>query len=156
MTVAVRPATPGDLAAVRALAAAFDRHRRAPADEPAEEFRARYDRLLGRDDWLLAVADDGTGDLAGYALAQDYGPALRRGFSTGRLHDLYVAEPRRRRGVGRTLVDAVLAWCAGRPAPMILDWQARLDAVPFYAALGLTPDTVGDHAEFPAFSVDLR
>ena len=54
------------------------------------------------------------------------------------------------------LMGSVTAWCLRRPAPMILDWQARAEAVPFYEALGFVADRVGDNAEYPAFSLDLR
>lgn len=152
MTVVCRPAFEPDVAAVRRLTCGYDG---VPETPPDEEFVARYLRVLGRDDWALLVADD-DGEVVGYALAQDYGPGLRRSFSTGRMHDLYVDPARRRHGVGRLLVDAVVAWCRTRPAPMILDWQARRDAVAFYDSLGLVGDTVGDAREYPAYSVDLR
>ncbi|HVF05978.1 MAG TPA: GNAT family N-acetyltransferase [Frankiaceae bacterium] len=152
MTVTVRPATRDDLAAVYELTCGFDA--REPGD-PDEEFRARYERILGRDDWALLVADAG-GTLAGYALVQDFGPGLRRGFSTGRMHDLYVAEPHRRRGAGRALMAAVTAWARARQYPLILDWSARLDSVPFYDSLGLRGDPVGDNARYPAYCLDFR
>lgn len=143
-----RPATPDDLDAVHALACGMDGR---AGTAPDEAFRARYERILGRDDWLLLVAG-----AHGYALAQDYGPGLRRGFSTGRMHDLYVDPAARRRGLGRALVEGVSAWCRGRPYPMVLDWQSRRDAVPFYDSLGLVGDTVGDTAEYPAYCLDFR
>ncbi len=153
--MAVRAATAGDLAEVHRLTRGYDG---LPPAEPDAAFAARYARVLGRDDWALLVAPRGVAGegLAGYALAQDYGPGLRRGFSVGRLHDLYVDPLVRRRGTGRALVEAVVAWCRTRPAPMILDWQARRDAVPFYDALGLAADYAGDTAEYPAYSIDLR
>lgn len=145
----VRTASPRDVEAVHALVCGFDGRAVAPPDDA---FRARYDRIVGHDSYALLVADD----LTGYALAQDYGPGLRRAFSTGRLHDLYVDPAARRRGTGRALVEAVSAWARQRPHPIVLDWQARLDAVPFYEALGYVPDTVGDTADYPAFCLDLR
>ena len=148
MSLACRPAVAADEDAVRRLATAFD-----PRTE--DGFEERYARILGRDDWALLVACDGPA-LVGYALAQDYGPGLRRAFGVGRMHDLYVDPAYRRRGAGRLLVQSVVAWCRTRPAPMILDWQSRLDAAPFYDALGLTGDTTGDTATYPAYSIDLR
>lgn len=147
-----RPAFEPDVAAVRRLACGYDG---VPASAPDAEFVERYLRILARDDWVLLVADD-DGEVVGYALAQDYGPGLRRAFSTGRMHDLYVDPSHRRRGTGRMLVDAVVAWCRTRPAPMVLDWLSRPDAVAFYESLGLVGDTVGDAHEFPAYCVDLR
>ena len=145
----VRAAAPGDLDAVHALVCGFDGR---PATPPDDGFRARYARIVADPSWALLVA----GELTGYALAQDYGPGLRRPFSTGRLHDLYVAPDSRRRGTGRALVGAVEAWCRARPHPIVLDWQARAGAVAFYEALGYAADRVGDAAEYPAFCLDLR
>ena len=147
-----RPATESDLTAVRRLARGFDRE---PSAEPEEAFAARFLRILGRDDWALLLVEDG-GEPIGYALVQDYGPKLRRDLSQARLHDLYVAGEHRRRGAGRALMDAVAAWCRGRPGPMVLDWQARPEAAAFYEALGLVGDRVGDNAEYPAYCLDFR
>jgi GNAT superfamily N-acetyltransferase len=145
----VRAATHADVDAVHALTCGFDGR---PVTDPDEAFRARYERILGDGAYALLVA----GDLSGYALAQDYGPGLRRAFSTGRLHDLYVSPGARRRGTGRALVAAVEAWARSRPYPIVLDWQARRDAVAFYEALGYAADAIGDTAEYPAFCLDLR
>lgn len=72
------------------------------------------------------------------------------------MHDLYVDPAHRRRGAGRALMAAVTAWARARPYPFVLDWQARLDAVPFYDSLGLRGDPVGDNARYPAYALDLR
>ncbi|MDQ2848782.1 MAG: GNAT family N-acetyltransferase [Actinomycetota bacterium] len=118
-------------------------------------FVARFARILAHQDFVVLVADD-AGELFGYALVQDFGPGLRRDFSVGRMHDLYVEPVHRRRGIGRLIMAAVEAWCRDRPAPMILDWQARLEAVPFYEAIGFQADYLGDTAEFPHFCLDFR
>ena len=145
----IRAAAASDLDAVHALVCGFDGR---PVTPPDGGFRERYARIAADPMWALLVATD----LSGYALAQDYGPGLRRAFSTGRLRDVYVRPSARRRGTGRALVGAVEAWCRARPYPIVLDWQARLDAVPFYEALGYAPDREGDTAEYPAFCLDLR
>lgn len=150
--VTCRPAVESDLPEVRRLACGMSREPVTPADEA---FAARFRHILARDDWALLVAGDGA-RLAGYALVQDYGSGLRRDLSTARLHDIYVDEAARRRGVGRALMDAVTAWCRGRGVPMILDWQSRPDATGFYDALGLVGDPVGDNAAYPAYSIDFR
>ena len=147
----IRPAVAGDVEAVWALARGFG-FAGVAGTAPDAAFRARYAAIVDDPAWALLVA----GDLSGYALAQDQGPALRRAFAVGRLHDLYVSPPARRRGTGRALVAAVEAWCRARPYPIVLDWQARTEAVPFYTALGYVPDYAGDTAEHPAFCLDLR
>lgn len=147
--IVVRRAGPDDGPAVHELACGFDGR---PPAEPDEGFTARYARIVADPAYALLVADD----LTGYALAQDYGPGLRRAFSTGRLHDLYVAPAARRRGTGRALMAAVAAWARALPYPLVLDWQSRPDAVAFYESLGYAADRVGDQAEHPAFCLDLR
>lgn len=148
----VRRATAEDLAGFRAVSEGFDP---GMIDLPQELFRERYARLVDRDDYclLLAIVDDRP---VGYALAQDYGPNLRLRFTIGRLHDLYVADEVRRRGIGRLLMDALFVWARSRPEPMILHWQASQDAVAFYESLGLPADRVGDYPQYPGFSLDLR
>lgn len=120
-----------------------------------EEFRRRCGELMVDDAWFLAVAEAG-GGVVGYVAAQDFGPGLRASFTTGRIHDLFVDHATRRRGVGRLLMNSVIDWAHQRPHPMILDWQGTTGGVDFYETLGFTADRVGDHAEFPAFSLDLR
>lgn len=117
-------------------------------------FVARFARILAHQDFVVIVADY-AGELIGYALVQDFGPGLRRDFSVGRMHDLYVEAFHRRRGIGRLMMAAVETWCRDRPAPMVLDWQARLEAVPFCEAIGLQADHLGDTAEFPNFRLGL-
>ncbi|MEO7586506.1 MAG: hypothetical protein ABIS84_00605 [Arachnia sp.] len=39
---------------------------------------------------------------------------------------------------------------------MILDWQGATGGADFYEAIGYTADRVGDQAEFPVFTLDLR
>lgn len=150
--VEIRLAEVGDELEFRRLCVGYDPP---SADLPAEVFHARYQRLVRRDDYCLPMAVQ-HGRAVGYALAQDYGPNLRLQFTIGRVHDLYVAVEARRRGVGRMLMERVFLWARQRPEPMILDWQASPDAVPFYEALGFQADRVGDFPEYPGFSLDLR
>lgn len=88
----------------------------------------------------VAVLDS---QLVGYAWAQNYGPHLRTGKSTARLHDLFVDEKYRRRGVGRQLFLAVRDW-AKQEKITWLQWQASSTAVTFYEKLGLVGDPCPD------------
>lgn len=114
--------------------------------------KERFERITPRPDHYLPVAllDE---EVAGYAWAQDHGAHLRSGASIVRMHDLYVDPPRRRRGAGSALVDAVRAWARGRGA-VWLQWQASRDALPFYTRLGLTGDPCPD-PEHPFFEIEL-
>jgi GNAT superfamily N-acetyltransferase len=151
----VRPAVYADHDLLYRLAQEFD-GLGAVATSPRAAFVARLAEILGRDDWLVLIADDATAGPVGFALAQDYGSVPQRAFATGRPHDLFVTTTFRRRGVARDLMDGVVAWCRQRPLPLILDWQSRADAVPFYESLGLVKDTVGDFADYPGFCLDFR
>ncbi len=84
-----------------------------PGDPVPPDVATRVARVQGRPEHCLSVAV-ASGELVGYAWAQDYGPGLRRWWSVARLHDLYVTPGWRRRGVGRTLFEAVREWAAHR------------------------------------------
>ena len=146
----IRPASSADVPDLYELALIFD----APGlTAPFPAYRERMAEIVG-DSRMLVLVCAGSGGLAAYALAQDYGRNPRRQFTTGRLHDLFVRPEVRRQGIGRRLMAAVTSWAQDRG--MILDWQSRWDAVPFYESLGLAKDTVGDQADFPGFCYDFR
>lgn len=148
----IRSAVTSDVPGLYDLALAYDAVGTA-ATAPWDSYRERVEEILADRRMLLLVAASGS-NLIGYALAQDYARNPRREFTTGRLHDLFVLASHRRRGVARQLMDGVSAWARYRR--MILDWQSRPDAVPFYESLGLTADTVGDQGRFPGFCLDFR
>ena len=114
----VRQATEADGAAIQQLWREFCAESPAPSyiEVPAE-------LDLGAGEAWIAELD---GDLVGYALASE-----QRGVVE--LHDLFVRQPHRRRGLARELVAAV----AGRwPEATHLRLVAALDALPFYDRLG--------------------
>lgn len=93
--IALRPARPGDLAALVALeqtAFAYDRMS-----------RRQYQRHLGSDRAILLVAES-AGELLGSALL-----FLRRHSDLARLYSLATAAASRGRGVGRALLSAIEA-----------------------------------------------
>lgn len=146
----IRPAVISDIPGLYQLALAYD-SLGTSATAPWDSYHARVSEIIADERMLLLVAGS---EPVGYALAQDYGRNPRREFTAGRLHDLFVLESHRRRGIARQLMDAVAQW--SRQRGMILDWQSRWEAVPFYESLGLTADTVGDQARFPGFCLDFR
>lgn len=98
----------------------------------------------------IVVLAESDGDMVAYALAQDYGPSLRRSWSVARLHDLYVYPSYRRQGIAARLHAEVVQWCEERPV-RYLEWQASAAAVAFYRHLGYPPDHTGDFAKHPFF-----
>lgn len=150
----VRTAKLQDASEVRRLSGQF-----APSarwKQSIELFHSEFARIVCDDSFLLAVADKIDGQLTGYLLAQDHGPGLRRSFTVGRIHDLFVQEESRRQGIARELMTAAATWAAERPLPMVLDWQASPTSIEFYRGLGYEPDFRGDFDQYPEFSLDLR
>lgn len=116
-----------------------------------DQLRARLSEAIARPEHILCVAEqDG---LVGYAWAQDFGPHLRSGQSTAKLHDLWVDEPLRGHGVGRDLFAAVRAWAIERRVRW-LQWYAGTSATGFYSALGTEPIPTHD-AVHPFYELDL-
>ena len=150
----IRLATTADLDGLYRLALEFDTLGTATT-APRTAYDARMGDILDDESYLVLIAMEGAAE-AGYAMAQDYGGNPRREYTVGRLHDLFVLPGMRRRGIAGQLMAGVAEWCRNRPQPMILDWQSRLDAVPFYESLGYAPDYLGDQADFPGFCLDLR
>jgi phosphinothricin acetyltransferase len=109
----VRPATPADIPAITRIYAHAVRHGTAsfelePPDE-AEMTRRQRALLDGGYPYLVAESD---GSVAGYAYAGPYRtrPAYR--FSVE--NSIYVAPEAHRRGIGRVLLDALIAECEMR------------------------------------------
>lgn len=110
----------------------------------------RFTAIAQNADHFLAVYNRGDHFL-GYIWAQDYGPHLRSGDRTARLHDLFVVRQHRREGIGAALFRSAVSWAEHR-AVRYLAWQARQDAVPFYERLGYRGDPC-PQPEFPYFEV---
>lgn len=116
-----------------------------------DEARNRFETTVADVNHLLVVAVlDGAP--IGYAWAQNYGPHLRTGTSTARLHDLFVDETMRTLGAGRALFAAVRSWARNRGITW-LQWQASEAALPFYERLGLTGDLCPDPMH-PFFEIE--
>ncbi|GAA2170629.1 hypothetical protein GCM10009846_01700 [Agrococcus versicolor] len=132
--VEVRVATRDDLEALTALL------QRWGSDDDPDEKVVRYRERLATNlenathHIVVAVVDDA---VAGYAAAQDYGPALDQDRSIARMHDLWVAPVARGRGVGTALFEAVRDWAQREARIGMLQWQASDVAIDFYRTLGL-------------------
>lgn len=143
--LAVRPVVLSDWATLWPLLEAMGK------TDGAETVRTRFSRLAGDNDHLLLVAvlNDA---VVGYAWAQDRGAHLRSGSRSARIHDLFVAETQRRRGVGRALFTGVKDW-ANEHGIRWLEWQASAEALDFYQRLGLQGDPCPDPGH-PFFEID--
>jgi ribosomal protein S18 acetylase RimI-like enzyme len=127
MDVVIRPAAPADLPRLGELAGklvrmhhAVDPGRFFLVDGVEEGYASWFSRELGRKSAILLVAVSGT-DVIGYC----YGTLEGRDWNLlldehGAIHDVLVAEPSRQHGVGRRLVEAMVAELEARGAPRIV------------------------------------
>ncbi len=120
--VNVRPAQPDDLDAVARLwESLVEYHRQLDADLPpaAPQGARRYARqLLDRldDPMTRVLVADADGEVVGYVLGVvvDLAPQMFQQEASGFLADIYVDQSYRRQGVGRALVETLIAWFAQR------------------------------------------
>ncbi len=139
MTPTIRFAGPEDAATIHRFIvalAAYEREPDAVRVAPAA-LRAQLASARPPFECLLAEVE---GEAVGFAL---FFPTYStwRGAACIHLEDLFVAEPWRRRGIGRALLRRLAALAAARGAARlefaVLDWNATARA--FYRALGALP-----------------
>jgi ribosomal protein S18 acetylase RimI-like enzyme len=142
----VRRATPADLPMIGRLGAllieehyGFDPRRFLAARPGTPEGYASFiSTQLEDPDKAVLVADD-NGDVVGYAYAaiEGYDYMALRG-PAGVLHDIIVEPEQRGRGVGRLLLDAVLAFFRSRGVPrVVLSTAERNEAAQrLFASMG--------------------
>jgi GNAT superfamily N-acetyltransferase len=82
-----------------------------------------------------------------------HGAHLRAGFSTARLHDLFILPEYRRRGIGAALFNAIKEWAQQHEGTRYLEWQASQSALDFYQQLGYIGDPC-PQPEYPFFEID--
>lgn len=116
----------------------------------------RFPAFCDAPDSLLLVAEAGSGDLLGYAWAQDYGSHLRSGNShrTAKLNDLYTVPQARRQGVARALMQGVESWARGRPLRYVFWYANQREAGLAYRAMGYQPAPSGQEG-FDFYEFDL-
>jgi len=109
----IRPATPGDVAAIAGIYARAVRHGTASfeIDPPdGDEMLRRYQALASADFPYLVA--ERAGMIAGYAYAGPY--RMRPAYRWTVEDSVYVAETAQRRGVGRALLEALIAQSEAR------------------------------------------
>ena len=134
MTVAIRPATAADMAAVGRLGALlvrthheFDPERFIAATPQTERGYGSYLRGQIKDADVSVLVADCEGEVIGYTYAsiEGYDYMSLRG-PAGVLHDIVVDPGHRAAGVGRLLLDATIAALEARGAPrVVLSTAAR-------------------------------
>ena len=108
-----------------------------PSPQWPREYGAYLRALIGRDDAMAVIARD-AGQVIGYAIGRITAlPPFFEHRYRGYIHDVYVMEPYRRRGVGRRLVAEILTWLRQHGVSMVeLTVAARNEAIPFWESLG--------------------
>ena len=145
MTVTVRAAGDADAEALAALVVALNAHQ----GDPTDRFTAKHalaDWIERPRDMILRIADADRA-LVGYATAW---PSYESGYAARGFYiaDLFVAEPRRREGIGRRLVAAVAAEARRRGANHLW-WASQTwndDAAKFYDRIDANNQQINAHA----------
>lgn len=142
----IRNASDGDLAKVGQLAGelvrmhhAWDPLRWMMPDRVEQGYARFFASQLDNPDTIILVAEDGAGEVVGYAYAaleprswEDLREAC------GKLHDVFVARHFRRRGLGRALAKEAIARLRDLGAPRVVltsAWQNQ-EAHALFRSLG--------------------
>ena len=128
--VSVRAATEEDAKVIAALVEELGY----PADEKI--VRTRLSRMVGRSDYLVAVAQSESGEICGWLQAHS-SEVLESGFRV-EIVGLVTSKQIRRRGIGRLLVEYAEVWAVrlGAQAVVVRSNVRRVESHGFYAALG--------------------
>jgi ribosomal protein S18 acetylase RimI-like enzyme len=126
--IGIRPATPADLPAVGRLGALLVRTHHeldarrfiAPTPQTPQGYASFLGTQLEQPDAVVLVAERG-GEIIGYAYAgvEGFDWMMLRG-PAGAIYDILVDPAQRGRGVGRMLLDAVLAALRERGVPRVV------------------------------------
>jgi ribosomal protein S18 acetylase RimI-like enzyme len=143
MTIQIRRATARDVREILPVwgeLAGFHAHLDpvfTPSAHWPREYGAYLRTLMARDDALAVIAKDGP-EIIGYAIGRITSlPSFFEHRFRGYIHDVYVREAHRRRGVGRRLVEEILEWLRARGVTMVeLTVAANNDATAFWERLG--------------------
>ncbi len=134
----VRPATPQDLAAIRAIYAHHVRHGLASFEEqppPLEEIRRRYDEVTARG--LPYLAAETSGEVLGFGYCAPYRPRSAYRFA---LEDsVYVREGQQGKGIGKALLAALIRACESlgyRQVVAVIGDSANAASIAVHASAG--------------------
>lgn len=138
--LSLRPARPGDIAAITTIYADEVRHRTASWEleaPDAAEMTRRFEAITSGGYPYIVAEDDGV--LMGYAYASAYRPRKAYRFTVE--NSIYVAPAAQGRGVGRALLRALMDACAARgyrQMVAVIGDSANAASRGLHAALGFT------------------
>jgi GNAT superfamily N-acetyltransferase len=151
-SVSIRPAIPSDIASLIPLFEELDEHHRValpgvfrkPADAGREQ--SWPDSLIAGPDRTIRVAEAREKNVIGLVVLVTRSiPAsiVRDARRFVEIEELVVASRVRRRGVGRSLLDAAKLWARERGIAMleVSAWSFNLDTIEFYHKIGFRRTT---------------
>ncbi|WP_096153567.1 MULTISPECIES: GNAT family N-acetyltransferase [Bacillus] len=115
-----------------------------------ENTKERFELIVTNTAYFLPVAIY-DGKIVGYTWVQTYGPHLRSGEITSRIHDMFVLEPYRKSGVGKILMETIKDWAISTNTKW-LQWNSSPKAVEFYKRLGL--ESIEEDPNYPLFEIE--
>jgi ribosomal protein S18 acetylase RimI-like enzyme len=149
-SVAIRPALPSDIAAILPLFEALDEHHRLalpdvfrkPIDARREQ--SWLDWLIAGPDQTMLVAEGPHVEIIGFVVLISRSIAaniVRDARRFVEINELVVGSTARRRGVGRSLVEASTAWARVRGIPNleVSAWSFNVETIAFYRSVGFQP-----------------
>lgn len=111
-----------------------------PSSQWPREYSAYLRSLISRDDALAVVAKEDSA-IVGYAVGRITTlPTFFEHRFRGYIHDVFIREGFRRRGIGRRLVEEILGWFRNRGVTLVELTVAanNHDAIPFWERLGFS------------------
>jgi ribosomal protein S18 acetylase RimI-like enzyme len=149
-SVLIRPARPSDIAALMPLFEELDEHHRlalpAVFRKPAGARREQswLDWVIAGPDQAILVAEGPQTDIAGLVVLIARSVAANSVRDARRfveIDQLVVASAARRRGVGRSLIDASKAWGRARGIANleVSAWSVNAETIEFYRQAGFAP-----------------
>jgi ribosomal protein S18 acetylase RimI-like enzyme len=149
-SVLIRPARPSDIAALMPLFEELDEHHRlalpAVFRKPAGARREQswLDWVIAGPDQAILVAEGPQTDIAGLVVLIARSVAANSVRDARRfveIDQLVVASAARRRGVGRSLIDASKAWGRARGIANleVSAWSVNAETIEFYRQVGFSP-----------------
>jgi ribosomal protein S18 acetylase RimI-like enzyme len=150
LSVLIRPALPSDVAALMPLFEELDEYHRlalpAVFRKPvgARREQSWLDGIIAGPDQAILVAEGPQTDIAGLVvlIARSVAANTVRDFRRFvEIDQLVVASAARRRGVGRSLIDASKAWGRARGVANleVTAWSVNVETIRFYRKIGFSP-----------------
>ncbi len=150
LPISIRPALPPDVAPLMPLFEELDEHHRLalPAvfrkPDGARREQSWLDRVIAGPDQAILMAEGVQAEIIGLVVLIERFVAannVRHARQFVEIDQLVVASAARRRGVGRSLIEASKAWGRARGVSNLEDsvWSFNAETIEFYRRIGFAP-----------------